>query len=121
MAYRTSHRLKTRYYADFNKELEEDIEEKIEKYIEHNENLSWVISEGLNEWGEDDRSFADSEKNMKNLSIKFPNLIFVLEYEPIQDYQLGERTEYWFDGKVQTQYAEVMVNPFNVNKLKEVN
>jgi len=120
MAYKTSHRLSM--VGSNTKEVIVDkyIISKVEMYIDDYEDISWIISEGLNEWGEDDRSFTDSEINMKNLSEEFPTLIFKLEYDPIQDYSIGERTEYWLDGKYQIEYAEIKVNEFDLNKLKEV-
>lgn len=123
MAYKTSHRLKVVHYADSKRELEDNIRKQIESFIERNEDMDWVISEGLDEWGEDDRSFQDKNKTMQELSLKFPNLIFILEYNPLIGSRVGEIREYWFDGKVQTEYAkiEIKVNDFDLDNLESPN
>ena len=120
MAYKTSHRLTPIYYADFKKHLQENLWQEIHEYIEDNEDICWVISEGVNEWGEDDRSFTDKDLNMQKLSEEFPYLIFTLEYEPIDDYSLGEYKEYWLNGKVQRECIQISVDEFDSSKLREV-
>jgi len=119
MAYKTSHRLSIRYYADSKAKLEPKVKKEIKRFIEENNDISWVISEGLNKWGESDRSFQNKDIIMKELSNKFFYLIFILEYDPLNDYEVGEVREYWYQGKVQKEYAEIKVNNFDSNKLQE--
>lgn len=119
MAHKTSHRLKVRYYADSTAELEDKLRYEINNFIEEHEDLQWVISEGLNEWGEDDRSFENKNTIIKELSEKYFYLIFILEYDPLSDFEMGEVREYWYQGKIQKEYAEIKVNSFDLNKLEK--
>lgn len=120
MAYKSQYRLSPRYYSDSKKELETEVKNQIEQYIEDNDDLSWVISEGLNEWGEDDRSFQNKNEIMTELSKKFFYIIFILEYDPLSDFEMGETREYWYQGEVQVEYAEIKIEDFNHNKLRKL-
>jgi hypothetical protein len=122
MAYKTSHRLQMVHKDEVGNLIpikEKSFVDEVEAYIEDNDDISWVISEGLFEWGESDRSFQKKDKNMKELSLSFPNIIFVLDYEPIDDCKIGEYREYWFNGKVQREYAEITIGALDFTKLKD--
>lgn len=90
---------------------------EIEEYIEDNEDMRWVFGEGLFEWGEDDRSFDDSDDNMFDISKRFPNIIFTLKYDRIADEDEGMYIEYWLNGEVQREQLQYVVPGFDINKL----
>lgn len=93
---------------------------EIKAYIEDNDDMQWVFGEGLFEWGEDDRSFDDSDDNMFNISKRFPNIIFTLKYDPIADEDEGMYIEYWLDGEVQREQIRYIVPEFDINKLAHI-
>lgn len=119
MSYRTNWKLNGEYICGERKDITKlDIKE-IEIYISENEDMNWVFSEGFNNWGEDDRSFSNSDENMCKLSKTFSNILFTLKYEMVDDTQDGMYTEYWLNGEVQKEKLQYYTPNFDVNKLKE--
>lgn len=119
MAYRTNWKLDAEYICGERKELSKLDKQEIEEYIQNNDDMNWAFSEGLGEWGEDDRSFAHSDGNMNKLSKLFPQILFTLKYERVEDTCEGVYTEYWLNGEVQREQLQYFTPEFNVNKLKE--
>lgn len=112
---------KTEWKLEINEKLNQPIPlvliKEIESYIEEVEDMAWVFSEGINEWGESDRSFNNSDDCMYKLSKLYPQLIFTLKYELVSDTDEGMYTEYWFNGEVQKEELQYVVPPFDINKL----
>nr|WP_302600324.1 hypothetical protein [uncultured Cellulosilyticum sp.] len=92
---------------------------EIEEYVAENDDMQWVFSEGIGEWGEDDRSFIRSDENMYQISNRFPNILFTLKHEMIGDVEDGLYTEYWLGGSVQREKLQYFTPEFDVNKLRE--
>lgn len=119
MAYRTNWKLDAEYICGGEKEITRCDKRDIEEYIQENDDMAWVFSEGLGEWGEDDRSFDDSDDNMCNLSKLFPHILFTLKYDMIDDCAEGLYTEYWLNGEVQVEKLQYHTPEFDINKLKQ--
>lgn len=115
MSYRTQWRMNIKNVDGSNKKVPL---KKIEKLIEENEDISWVLGEGIGHWGEDDRSWETKKKDMKELTTQFPQLLFIIEYSPDEDGDMGLTREYWVDGKVQIEQAKIVIDDFDINKLK---
>lgn len=119
MAYRTNWKLDAQYICGERKELTSLDKREVEEYIQDNEDMRWVFGDELGEWGEDDRSFTDSDRNMSKLSRIFPQMLFTLKYERVEDTCEGIYTEYWLNGEVQIEQLQYFTPEFNISKLKE--
>lgn len=116
MAYRTNWKLSAEYICG-KKALTKSDKKEIEEIIFDCDDMRWVFGEGLNEWGEDDRSFSNSDENMQNLSKTFPQVLFTLKYEMVDDTTEGMYTEYWLNGEVQREKLQYFTPEFDANKL----
>lgn len=114
MAYRTSWKLEISKVDG--SDVEPSVREKIKEYVETHEDMEWVFSEGLGEWGEDDRSFSESDRHMRDISNTFNNVLFTLKYEMIDDTAEGMYTEYWFKGLVQREKLQYYTPEFDESK-----
>lgn len=117
MAYRTDWKLSAKYICGETKELTKLDKKEIEEYIFDNLDMRWVFSEGLDEWGDGDRSFNDSDENMYEISKSFPQVLFTLKYKMVDDTAEGMYTEYWVNGEVQREKLNYFTPKFDVNKL----
>ena len=120
MAYKTCYKLNINNEKNDIKNVTEEDIEAIEDIILNKDEMSWALSEGFGTWGENDRSWETREEDMKDLSLKYPYLIFKLEYNPIRGYSMGLVKEYWYNGKCQKEHATILFNKFDESKLKEV-
>lgn len=119
MSYRTNWKLDGEYICGENKRLSKLDRVEINEYIEENREMRLALSEGLGKWGASDRGFIDKDYQMCNFSKQFPQILFTLKYEMIDDSRDSLYTEYWLNGEVQREKLKYITPKFDTNKLRE--
>ena len=107
MGYNTRYELKFEPLTIANKDC-------ISHLVAENEEAAWVIDEDGN--SEDYSKWYDHDIDMKAFSLKYPDTVFILSGSGEEDEDIW--VKYFKNGKMQEEYAEIVIAKYDENKLQ---
>lgn len=100
------------YYTDYNLSFDTSIDERQEVF----DYIDETFGEYIDEDGYTNSKWYHHVDNMRNVSIKFPDVLFTLSGEGEDNGDLWKK--YFKNGKVQACYAEIVYPEFNENLME---
>lgn len=113
-------RWKLELNAKLNKHIPLEVVKDVERHLRNTLALSLVFDRGVNQWGESETTFGYSDSYMYTLSKQYPQIIFMLKYDPILNTDDGRCIEYWLNGKVQKEEVGYLIPPYDTDDLRYV-